>query len=108
MCIGDYNKILSFEEKNGRLHKPLHPMVDFQSALLFCRLIDLGYSGYRFTWWNGRVEKAFVEERLDRACASVEWSELHLRANVNHLTASYSDHDPILLDITSVSAPIAC
>ena len=105
MCIGDYNEILSFEEKNGRLPKPLPPMVDFQSDLLFCRLIDLGYSGYKFTWWNERAQKAFVEERLDRACALIEWSELHSRANVIHLTASYSNHDPILLDTTPVSAP---
>ena len=49
---------------------------------------------------NGRAEEAFIEERLYRACASVEWSELHPRAKVTHLTASYSDHDPILLDTT--------
>nr|POE49593.1 hypothetical protein CFP56_05812 [Quercus suber] len=105
MCIGDYNEMLSFEEKNGRIPKPLPPMVDFQSALLFCGLIDLGYSDYNFTWWNGRAEKAFMEGRLNRACALVEWSKLHPRANVIHLTASYSDHDPILLDTTLVSTP---
>ncbi|XP_050245579.1 uncharacterized protein LOC126693590 [Quercus robur] len=105
MCIGDYNEILSFEEKNGRLPKPLPPMVDFQNALLFCGLIDLGYNGYRFTWWNEQAKKAFMEERLDRACALVEWSVLHPRVNVIHFIASYSDHDSILLDTTSVSAP---
>ena len=46
-----------------------------------------------------------MEERLDRACALVEWSEMHLRAKVIHLTASYSDHDPILLDTNPVSTP---
>ena len=80
-------------------------MVEFQSALLFCGLIDLGYSGYRFTWRNGRAEEAFVEERLDRACASVEWLEIHLRAKVTHLTASYSNHDLILLDTTPATIP---
>ena len=53
MCIRDYNEILNFDEKNGGLPKPLPPMLDFQSALLYCGLIDLGYSGYRFTWQNG-------------------------------------------------------
>lgn len=46
-----------------------------------------------------------MEEKLDRACASVEWSEMHLRAKVIHLIASYSDHDPILLDTNPVSTP---
>ena len=108
MCIGDYNEILSSSEKNGLLPKPLPPMVEFQSALLFCGLIDLGYNGYRLTWCNGRAEEAFVEERLDRACASAEWSELHPRVKVTHLMASYSDHDTILLDITPAAAPTLC
>ena len=100
MCIGDYNEILNSSEKNGKLPKLLAPMVEFQSVLLFCGLIDLGYSGYRFTWRNGRAKEAFVEERLDRACASVDWSKIHPRAKVTHLTASYSDQEPILLDTT--------
>ena len=79
-------------------------MVEFQSVFLFCGLIDLGYSGYKFTWQNRRGKEAFVEERLDKACASVDWSEIHPRAKVTHLTASYSDHDPILLDTTPATA----
>lgn len=46
-----------------------------------------------------------MEERLDRACASVEWLEMHPRAKVIHLTASYLDHDPTLLDMNPVSTP---
>ena len=105
LCIGDYNEILNSNEKNGRLLRPLPPMVEFQSALLFCGLMNLGYNGYRFTWRNGRAKEAFVEERLDRACASAKWSEIHPRAKVIHLTASYSDHETILLDTTPVTAP---
>nr|POE98139.1 hypothetical protein CFP56_51330 [Quercus suber] len=60
---------------------------------------------WRFTWRNGRAEEAFMEERLDRACASAEWSELHPRAKVTYLMASYSDHDPILLDTTPAADP---
>ncbi|XP_075663159.1 uncharacterized protein LOC142632677 [Castanea sativa] len=106
MCIGDYNEILNSDKRNGGLPKSLPPMLDFQSALLYCGLIDLGYNEYRFTWRNGRAEEAFVEERLDRACASVEWLEMHLRAKVIHLTASYSNHDLILLDTNPVSTLI--
>ena len=51
------------------------------------------------------AEEAFVEERLGRACASTKWSKLHPRAKVTHLTASYYDYDPILLDTTSGSTP---
>ena len=60
-------------------------------------LADLCYQGYRFIWRNGRSENAFMEERLDRACANLKWREMFLIAKVTHLTTSYSDHDPIIL-----------
>ena len=101
MCIGDYNEILTFEEKNGTNPRPLPSMLEFQSTLLFCGLIDLDYSGYLFTWQNGRFRVAYVEERLDSACASLGWSKLFPTEKVCHLTASYFDHDPILLDIAT-------
>ena len=70
LCIGDFNEILSSDEKNGRIPKPLGLMQAFRSTLLHCGLVDLGYSGKIFTWRNGRQEMEFVEERLDRACAN--------------------------------------
>uniref|UniRef100_A0A7N2LRF7 CCHC-type domain-containing protein n=1 Tax=Quercus lobata TaxID=97700 RepID=A0A7N2LRF7_QUELO len=86
------------EEKYGRHPRPLPPMVEFRNTLLHCGLIELGFSGYPYTWRNGRPNEAFVEEMLDRACATLGWSELFLTAKVIHLTVSYSDHDPLLLD----------
>lgn len=65
--------------------------------LLHCGLIDLGFMGNRFTWNNGREGDAYVQQRLDRACATLEWRELFPQARVCHLKASYSDHIPILL-----------
>ena len=79
LCVGDYNEILVSEEKNGQNPRPLPPMLAFRNTLLACGLIDLGYHGYKYTWRNGREGEDFVEERLDRACASLGWSELFRR-----------------------------
>ena len=95
VCIGDYNEILSSDEKQGRLPKAQALMQAFRSALLQCNLIDLGYVGNDFTWNNGRHGDAYVQQRLDRACAIVEWRELFPHCRVTHLQVSYSDHDPI-------------
>ena len=35
---------------------------------------------------------------MDRACASLEWSELYSVAKESHLIALYSDHEMILLN----------
>lgn len=72
-------------------------MQDFQSMLLHCGLVDLGYVGNMFTRENGQEVDAYVEERLDRAYDTVEWCELFLHSKLSHLIASYSDHVPIIL-----------
>ena len=53
LCIGDYNEIFSFEEKEGRLPRPEHLMHNFRSTLLYCGLIVMGFTGNMFTWENG-------------------------------------------------------
>ena len=97
VCLRDFNEILSSDERNGRIPKPLRPMQDFQTTLLHCGLVDLGFQGYRYTWRNRRHGNDFVEQRLDRVCASEEWQELYPQAKVLYTIAAYSDHDPILL-----------
>ena len=88
---------LIFDEKNGGVPKQLGLMQEFHSTLLHCDLVDLGYQGYRYTWRNGQSENAFMEECLDRVCVNPKWREMFPTAKVTHLTASYSDHDFIIL-----------
>lgn len=97
VCIGDYNAILNSDENQGRIPKPNHCMEEFWSVLLYCGLVDLRFQGNSFTWRNGRHGDDFVQERLDRACATIEWRELFPHSRVVNLQASYSDHDPIML-----------
>ena len=94
MSIGDYNEILSFEEKQGRISKAYAPMIAFWSTFLHCGLIDVGFHGNIFIRNNGRSGDAFIQERIDEA-----WRELFLRSWVVHLSTSYLNHIPILLFI---------
>jgi len=64
-----------------------------------CGLYDLGFSGYEFTWDNRREGDEIIEERLDRFCASLEWSGLFPDAEVFHLDERLSDHLPLLLKL---------
>ncbi|KAF4392061.1 hypothetical protein F8388_004390 [Cannabis sativa] len=65
-------------------------------------LVDLGFIGPIFTWSkNNRglpVGGVMKKARLDRGLASTDWRLLFPSAILNHLTASVSDHRPILLD----------
>ena len=99
VCLGDFNEILSLDEKNGGIPRQVTPMLSFRHTLLQCGLVDLGFKGYRFTWRNGRLMVAFVEERLDRCVATMEWRDRFSRAMVHYLAVPYFDHDPVLLDM---------
>lgn len=99
VCLGDFNEISSSGERNGQIPKLLRPMKDFQTTLLHYGLADLGIQGYKYTWRNGRHGEDFEEQRLDRVCVSKEWREIYPQANVFHMSAAYSDHDPIMLTI---------
>ena len=98
VCLGYFNEILCSEERNGRIPKLLQPIQDFQSILLHCGLVDLGFQSYMYTWRNGRRGDAFVVQRLNKACTSEDWRELYPQTKVFHMSATYSDHDPILLN----------
>ena len=62
MCPGDFNEILSSDEKNGGFPRQVTPMLAFWHTLIHCRVVDLGFRGYRFTWRNGRLGAAFGRE----------------------------------------------
>ena len=72
MCIGDFNEILYAYEKQGWLDRPKRQMLGFCDALDFCRLKDLGYNGYPFTWCNRSLGNQNVWIQLDRGVATVD------------------------------------
>ncbi|XP_075663176.1 uncharacterized protein LOC142632701 [Castanea sativa] len=80
LCLGNFNEILSSDEKKGGNPKQVTAMLAFQHTLLQCGLVDLGFRGYRFTWRNGQHRATFVEERLDRFVATLEWKNMFPKA----------------------------
>ena len=69
-CVGDFNVILHSPKKQS-LHPPLYKqMEELQSTLELCKLFDLGFRGYKFTWNNKCLGATNTKERLDRAVAN--------------------------------------
>ncbi|KAG2674103.1 hypothetical protein I3760_13G120100 [Carya illinoinensis] len=97
LVMGDFNEILHMGEKRGGRSRPEWQMEDFSDMLVECRLLDLGFCGPQFTWWNGRQEEHSVSERLDRFCANQEWSSKFAMWHVVHLPIAYSDHLAVIL-----------
>ncbi len=80
------------------IDRPPQRMLDFRCALNPCQLIDLGYHGPILTWVNGRDGLENVQERLDRATATMNWLEKFHGTIVHNIPWSTSDHLPLLIE----------
>ena len=97
LCFGDYNEILHPSEKSGGNDRNLNSINEFREALRDCELMDVGYTGYPFTWSNGRFGSGFVEERLDRFACNKAWSDFFVDCAASNLDTWSSDHCPMLM-----------
>ncbi|KAL9671129.1 hypothetical protein QQ045_008695 [Rhodiola kirilowii] len=66
LILGEFNKVISLEEVQGGRSRPNWQMENFRSAMEDYRLLDLGFSGYPYTFSNCREGEAEVKARLDR------------------------------------------
>ncbi|KAE8815159.1 Elongation factor 1-alpha [Hordeum vulgare] len=99
LCLGDFNEILTGDEKCGGVARPQSCMDQFRDALESCGLNDLGYCGDKFTWRNHcRDVDGYICERLDRAMGNSEWAAKFPTFKVTNGNPRRSDHRPILVD----------
>ncbi|CAL8164318.1 unnamed protein product [Prunus armeniaca] len=69
------------------------------------QLIDLGFSGAKFTWCNKRNAEGITWKRLDRGLSNIAWRLLFPEANLSHLPRVNSDHCPIMVRFSSAHLP---
>ena len=96
-CCGDFNEILSVNEKLGGTLRSQHQMEGFRQAVNRCGFQDLGYCGSDFTWCNMQEGANRIYLRLDRAFATPDWINQFMNTKVHHLTESTSDHCILLV-----------
>ncbi|KAL1300646.1 uncharacterized protein LOC107613288 [Arachis ipaensis] len=67
--IGDFNALLHDHERHdGSNSNSRGACPDFQACVSDCGLLDLGYSGWPFTWKRGNLV-----ESLDRGLSNLDW-----------------------------------
>ncbi|XP_072074464.1 uncharacterized protein [Arachis hypogaea] len=98
LMIDDFNDIAEQSEKKGGGENDAYACRRFRGWIDKCNLIDVGYSGSRFTWKGGiREGQERVYKRLDRALCNSEWRTNFSNAFVEVLPRIQSDHHPLLL-----------
>ena len=54
LCIGDFNETLQASEQEGGNVRQERQIEGFRDAVAQCRLLDLGFSRNKFTWFTTR------------------------------------------------------
>lgn len=70
---------------------------DFHEFVIGNELLDLGFTGYPFTWRN-QMDEGPIQQRLDRGLASEGWVSIYLEAKVLHEVLEGSDYAMFILD----------
>ena len=72
LSIGDFNFVLDQFEKLGGYPVASSSHCPFKNLIDHHGLVDLGFVGNPYTWFNNRQGLAVIKERLDRALASLD------------------------------------
>jgi exonuclease III len=96
--IGDFNAVLSREERRGvaslSSHSPTLEMVEFEGFINKLELVDLAVLGRKFTWFHSN---GTTMSRIDRALVSDGWISSWGYPSLWILPRSVSDHCPLVM-----------
>lgn len=95
LCFGDLNDVLAAQEKKGGNPRTFDQLNMGRCTMEECGLLDLGFSGYLFTWSNGRKGPDQIQCRLDRAMATKGFINTFSPIQVSHLPRFGSDHSAL-------------
>ncbi|KAJ6418599.1 hypothetical protein OIU84_001878 [Salix udensis] len=99
LVMGDFNDISCASEKcGGNFDSRGSAFVDWIGRN---QLIDLGFSGSKFTWCNKRNVEGIIWKRIDRGLSNIAWRLMFPEAHLSHLPRINSDHCPIMLCLDS-------
>ncbi|XP_020264066.1 uncharacterized protein LOC109839998 [Asparagus officinalis] len=96
---GDFNAIISSDEKIGGAPISQADTEDFQSFISSSQLTHIRSTGCFFTWCNKQEADSRIWSRLDRCLVNDEWIHNYTSSQVEFLNPSCSDHSPALLTI---------
>ena len=92
--MGDFNELLSNEEKLGGAVRSDSTFWDFRNLVDNCKIRDMRSSGNPLSW-VGKRDNEWVQCRLDRCFGNDEWYRLFPRSHVEYMAMYGSDHRPL-------------
>ncbi|KAL8142170.1 LOW QUALITY PROTEIN: hypothetical protein V2J09_015202 [Rumex salicifolius] len=88
------------EERSGGSGGLMHVSSIFIDLVNRLELLDMWFSGSKFTWWRGLGDSPIVAKHLDRFLSNVPALVCLEEPSVRHLSAMRSDHNPLFLSLS--------
>ncbi|KAJ8437488.1 hypothetical protein Cgig2_007465 [Carnegiea gigantea] len=107
LLAGDFNETRSLEERGHGGPDMARRCAKFSNRNENNALLDLGFSGPKFTWLRGLSQATRKCARLDRALCNMEWRARFPDGGVKHLVRNQSHHVPILISTMGFSLQLA-
>ncbi|XP_027096192.1 uncharacterized protein [Coffea arabica] len=98
LIAGDFNDIVSNEEKWGGSSRLESSFQDFKQFINGNHLLDIGFVGHPWTWSNNWEQGGDIKQRLDRGLCSYPWSQVYEKIHCTHIASYASDHSILLFD----------
>ncbi|XP_021743840.1 uncharacterized protein LOC110709888 [Chenopodium quinoa] len=102
LLLGDFNQLELLEDKLGGT-LIIRGSDDFANWKLQHNLLDVPFSGPRFTWTNKRLTQGLILERLDRGYMSNDWFFNFPESRIINQPLVASDHAAIIFDNDAIS-----
>ncbi|XP_075508178.1 uncharacterized protein LOC142545090 [Primulina tabacum] len=88
VSLGDFNSVITEHEISTTGGVAYCRSAGFADWMFNQGLLDLGFTGSRFTWKRGNNSNTFKGARLDRGVCTIEWREMFPEAQAAWLTHS--------------------
>ncbi|PWA44555.1 hypothetical protein CTI12_AA523610 [Artemisia annua] len=105
LLVGDFNETTTLDERHDGTQDMQRRCDKFKNWIENTSLIDLGYSGAKFTWTRGKTVETRKAARLDRGLCNLTWRTRFPEAAVKHLPAINSDHSPLFIKTNGLVPP---
>jgi len=105
IVLGDFNAILQANDRSGGdTHWPCY-QDDFNACITQSELLQVPYSGLKYSWHNGQLGDNTIQKKLDwifgNPCLFSTWPSAH----ANFQPRTISDHSAMVLQLQSHNCP---
>ncbi|RYQ82874.1 hypothetical protein Ahy_B10g101453 [Arachis hypogaea] len=100
--LGDFNDVLSQDEKVGIHPQPRIYLETFRRFVDDNGLIDVDLKGSKFKWFSNPKNNFITKEKLDRVIVNWKWIQIYQNAILKASPAVSSDHCALI----SVTQPL--